>query len=314
VKLIWSREEDMQHDFYRPAAFARCRAALDDSGLPTAFDMRIVLQSIGARLAAASSAGKGVDLTGADSDLMAFYGLPEMGYQFPNALVKYVRHDEGAPVGAWRSVPVTHNSFFVESFLDEIAHAAGNDPAALRRSLLAHSPRHIAVLDTLVAAAGWGGKLAAGHFQGLAFVVSSNSIVAAVVEVSVSPGKQLRVHKVTAVVDCGRALNPDGARAQVEGSVLDGLSAALYGQITLSAGRVEQSNFNTYKLLRMPESPDVEVHFIDSDASLGGLGEPGVGPVAPALTNAIFAATGERIRRLPVTRSGFTPAPARQPA
>lgn len=297
VKLIWSREEDMQHDFYRPAALARMTAGLDASGKPVAFEAKLVLQSILSRVFPNSVRG-GVDRS-------AVEGIADMDYGFPNARVEYVMKQKGAPVGFWRSVGHSHNAFFLESFMDELAHAAGHDPVEFRSTLLAEKPRHRAVLDKAASAAGWGSPAAPGHFRGVAVHESFGSIAAQVAEISIEQGKMLRVHKVTCAIDCGTAINPSTLAAQIESAIVYGLTAALYGEITLANGRVAQANFDTYEMLKLAQMPAVDVHIIESGARIGGLGEPGTPPIAPAVANAIFAATGRRIRELPLVKSGL---------
>lgn len=305
VKVIWSREEDIQHDVYRPATVGRLRAALDPSGRPTALELKLVAQSISARLSGAAPPSGAPASGPPPPDPFAITGLSDLEYGLDHWNASYVEQKTGAPVGTWRSVPNTFNGYFIECFIDEIAHQGGHDPVELRRTLLAASPRQLAVLEKAVAASGWG-KPPPGRFQGIAVVKESGTIVCEVAEVSVDAGKTLRVHKVTAVIDCGRALNPRGVEAQVQGAIMDGLSAALFGEITLEGGRVAQSNFDSYPLLRMAQAPELEVHIIDSGVALGGVGECAVGPAAPALANAIFAANGERLRRLPVVKAGYS--------
>jgi isoquinoline 1-oxidoreductase beta subunit len=297
VKLVWSREEDVQHDFYRPAALARLRAGLDAQGRPTAFEAKLVLQSIRARLFPGSIAN-GIDRS-------AVEGIVDMNYGFPHARVEYVMAKQGAPVGFWRSVGHSHNAFFLESFIDEVAHATKHDPIAFRRLLLVDAPRHRAVLDKAAAAGGWGTPTAPGRFRGVALHESFGSIVAQVAEISIEAGKMLRVHKVACAVDCGTAVNPSTLTAQIESAIVYGLTAALYGEITLAGGRVSQANFDSYPMLKLAQMPAVEVHVIESGARIGGMGEPGTPPIAPAVTNAIFAATGKRIRQLPLIKSGL---------
>ncbi len=206
----------------------------------------------------------------------------------------------GVPTLWWRSVGHSHSGFVVESFLDELAHAAGQDPYEYRRALLVHHPRHKRALELVAEKAGWGKPLPAGRGRGLAIHESFQSLVAHVAEVSVSPEGQIRVHRVVCAVDCGPVVNPDAVRAQMEGGIVFGLTAALYGEITFENGRVKQRNFHDYPMLRMQEMPQVEVHIVPSTEKMGGTGEPGVPPVAPAVANAVFALTGKRIRRLPI--------------
>jgi isoquinoline 1-oxidoreductase subunit beta len=299
VKIIWPREEDMQHDFYRPAVLGQMRAGLDASGMPTAFSARLVAQSVQRNEHPAA-------LKGGKIDPNAVEGMADMPYQFANAHVDYVEWEKGAPIGFWRSVGHSYNTFFLESFIDEIAHAGGQDPVVLRRSLLAQSPRHLAVLNQAVAAAGWGQALAPGHFQGVAMVDAYGTVIAEVAEISIEANNAVRIHKVTAAVDCGHALNPSTVEAQLQSAIVYGLTAAFFSEITLDGGRVTQTNFYSYPMLKLAQMPQVEVHIINSGVKPGGMGEPGLPPIAPALTNAIFAATGKRLRELPLRKSGFT--------
>jgi isoquinoline 1-oxidoreductase subunit beta len=297
VKLIWSREEDMQHDFYRPAAVARFRAGLDAAAHPIAVEAKLVLQSILDRVFPGSTSN-GIDD-------VAVEGIANMMYGVPNRLVEYVMVREGAPVGFWRSVGHSQNSFFLECFIDELAHAAGRDPIEFRRTLLAQAPRHLAVLDKVASAAGWGKGLPQERFQGVALHEEHGTILAQVAEISIEQGKVLRVHKVTCAVDCGVAINPSTIAYQIESGIVFGLTAALYGEITLEGGRVVQANFDSYEMLKLAQMPAVDVHVIESGARIGGIGELGVPPIAPAVTNAVFAATGKRIRQLPLAKSGI---------
>jgi isoquinoline 1-oxidoreductase beta subunit len=297
VQLIWSREEDIQHDVYRPMAAARLRAALDSAGNITAWYDRIVGQSctgsFTARLlpAAASDAMK---------DKTTSEGAFDLPYALPNRKTQHVLTHEPVPVGYWRSVGHSYNAFFAESFLDECAHAAGKDPFAFRKALLANRPRHRAVLEAAAQLAGWGAPLPAGMGRGIALAESFHSIVAQVAEVEVKDGAPL-VRRIVCAVDCGFAVNPDTVVAQMESGILFGLTAALFGEITVKNGRVEQSNFPDYAMVRLAHTPEIEVHIVSSGIEhLGGVGEPGTPPVAPAVCNALFVATGKRIRALPI--------------
>jgi isoquinoline 1-oxidoreductase beta subunit len=224
----------------------------------------------------------------------------EMPYAVPNVKVEWVRAEPGIPIGFWRSVGNSQNSFIVESFIDELAHAAGKDPFEYRRGLLEKHPRHKAVLELAAEKADWGQPLPAGRFRGIALQESFGSYVAEVAEVSVSPENKVKVHRVVCAVDCGVIVNPDIVVAQMESGIVYGLSAALSGEITIKDGRAVQSNFNDYPILRMNEMPVVEVHLVKSTEAPGGVGEPGTPPAAPAVCNAIFAATGKRVRKLPI--------------
>ena len=295
VKVIRTREDDMRAGFYRPMWYDNVTACLDAQGMPLAWQHRIVGQSIIAGTPFESAMIKnGIDDTSVE-------GAADTPYAIPNLQVEL--HTPKSPVTVlwWRSVGHSHNAFVMESFLDELAHAAGKDPLVYRRDLLQQHPRHLKVLQTAADKAGWGKRLAKGWGLGIAVHESFGSYIAQVAEVSLTDKSELRVHKVVCAVDCGRIVNPDTIKAQMESGIAFGLSAALYGAITLKAGRVEQDNFNDYPLLRLNAMPKVEVHIVPSDESPGGVGEPGVPPTAPAVANALFAASGARIRSLPMT-------------
>ena len=302
VKLIWTREEDMQHGFYHPVTQCKLRAGLDASGKLTALHMRISGQSIlAALLPQALQAGK---------DPVAFQGLnasgPEgsLGYAIPNLLIDHAMRNPPVRPGFWRGVNLNHNAIYLECFIDEIAHATQQDPLALRRQLLAGSPKHLAVLDAVAKGAGWGTPAAPVKGQtvhrGLAQIMGFGSYVAACAEVSVSPAGELTVHRIVAATDSGHAVNPQQIQAQVEGSFAYGLSAALYGECTLENGRIQQTNFDSYPVLQMAQMPKVETIVMPSGGFWGGVGEPTIAVAAPAVLNAIFAATGQRIRSLPI--------------
>ncbi len=291
VQMIWRREDDMAHDFYRPAALARFEAALSSSGEVLAY------QSKSASAAPVQNMmQRAFGLPKAGPDKTTIEGLYDLCYAFPNQKMAHVIVDSVVPVGSWRSVGHSHNAFFKESFMDEIAHASGQDSVALRRSLLTNHPRHLAVLNAAVDKAG---KPAVGCAHGVALHQSFGSIVAQVAEVSVE-GTQIRVHKVTCAVDCGKVVNPDGVRQQIESAVVFGLSAALHGAITIKDGQVVQKNYHDYPMLRMNQTPEITVVLMDSEAEPEGVGEPGTPPVAPAVANAVFALTGQRLRSLPL--------------
>ena len=296
VKVVWTRDEDMRHDVYRPYYYDRISAALDARGQPVAWMHRIVGVSILARWLPPAFKD------GLDGD--AVDGSRQLLYDIPAIRVEYVRHEQPAlHTGWWRGVGVTHNNFVVESFIDELAAAAKQDPVAYRRGLLHKSPRAIAVLDRAVEASGWGKPLAPGRSRGVAVQYSDwETYLAAVAEVSVSDKGEVRVHRVVCAVDCGTIINPDTVKAQIQGGIIFGISGALWGEITLEKGRVQQSNFHDYRVLRINEAPTIEVILVSSPEPPGGIGEPGTAVTAPAIANAVFAATGKRIRKLPLER------------
>jgi len=299
VKLVWTREDDMRAGYFRPAYYHTIKAALDADGRPVAWQHRIVGQSILAGTAFESMMVKnGVDATSVE-------GAANLPYAIPNLLVDLHSPAVGVPVQWWRSVGSTHTAFSTETFMDELAAAAGKDPVAYRRVLLDAHPRHRAVLDLVAEKSGWGKPLAPGkggakRARGIAVHESFATYVAQVAEVTVT-GNKFTVDRVVCAVDCGVAVNPDVVRAQMEGGIGFGLSAALYGKITLKDGGVEQSNFHDYPVLRINEMPAIEVHIVPSSEKPSGVGEPGVPPIAPAVANALAAATGKRLRSLPLT-------------
>jgi isoquinoline 1-oxidoreductase beta subunit len=293
VKLIWTREEDMQHDLYRPMATIRFEAGLGADGSPVAWRNRIVSDSIFANVRP-DAIEDGIDRTSVE-------GLREMPYAIPHQHVVYIMRNSHVPVAFWRSVGSSQNAFALESFLDEVAHAAGKDPYELRRELLKDHPDWLGVLDTIAEQSGWGSPLPRGKGRGIAIHESFGTIVGEVAEVSVSQGGELKVERVVCAVDCGHVINPATVEMQMESGVVYGLTAALYGEITIDQGRVQQANFDTYGMLRIAEMPIVETYLaLSGGDKWGGIGEPGVPPIAPAVCNAIFAATGKRIRSLPL--------------
>ncbi len=292
VKVIWSREDDIRNSQYRPANFHRMHAGLGADGRPVAWTHRVVAPSIMARVFP-NMVQNGLDGEAVEGGM----GMP---YAVPNVHVDYVLTDTGIPVGFWRSVNNSFNAFAVESFIDECAAAAKADPFEYRRGLLTNAPRHRGVLELAAAKAGWGTPAPAGRARGIAVFKSFESFVAQVAEVSVSPAGEVRVHRVVCAVDCGQYVNPDTIEAQMQGAIVFGLTAALKGAITIDKGRVQQSNFNDYEMLHLAEMPVVEVYIVPSIEAPGGIGEPGTPPIAPAVCNAIFAATGKRIRKLPI--------------
>jgi len=293
VKVIWTREDDFRHDYFRPGTLSRIQGALDEKGKLTAWSHKIVCPSIFARVFPAMMKN-GIDNA-------AVEGLSNMEYDIPNISVEYVRIETPVPVGFWRSVGSSHNAFTVESFIDEMAHLAKKDPLAFRLDLLKKHPRAQRVLQTVAEKAGWGKPLKKGMGRGIAYHLSFDSYVAQVADITVNrKDGSIKVHKVVCAVDCGRVVNPDTVKAQMMGGIIMGLSAALKEQIEFGEGRVKTANFDTYDLLRMSETPEIEVHIVTSNDKLGGIGEPGVPPVAPAVANALFNATGVRIRTLPL--------------
>jgi isoquinoline 1-oxidoreductase beta subunit len=292
VQVVWSREDDMRHDWYRPASYHRLQAGFDAAGAPVAWGHRIVGPAIAQRWWP-QAIQNGIDPTSID----VAEGQP---YGFAHHEADYVLHDPGVPTGWWRSVSASQNAFAIECFMDEVAAACGRDPVTLRRELLAGHPRHRAVLDLAAERAGWGTPLPPGRGRGVALVESFGSIVGQVAEVSVSEAGDVRVHRVTCAVDCGKVIHPGLVTAQMESGILYGLSAALHGAITIDRGRVVQGNFDDYPVLRIDECPQIDVHLSPTGDAIGGIGEPGLPPVAPAVVNAIAAATGKRVRSLPV--------------
>ncbi|WP_340149638.1 xanthine dehydrogenase family protein molybdopterin-binding subunit [uncultured Sneathiella sp.] len=302
VKLQWTREDDMQHDMYRPAALSRFRGSLDSGGKMAGWDNRIVSQSVGGSFTARLLPWMTMDR----SDNTTAEGAADLPYEFPNLRVDHVPVELLVPVGFWRSVGHSYNAFFTESFMDEMAHAAGQDPVAFRFAHLTTHPDFSTVLKKLVQVSAWDAPLAAGRGRGVALHESYGSIVGQVVEVTVGADKALTVDKVFCVVDCGTVVNPDTVTAQMEGGIIFGLTAALYGEIEIENGVVINGNFPDYEMVRLANCPDIEVHLAPSRRRMGGIGEPGTPPIAPALANAIFAATGERVRELPLSKAGFT--------
>jgi CO/xanthine dehydrogenase Mo-binding subunit len=310
VKLVWSREDDMQHDFYRPSALARMSADIGADGNLQGFESRVVSPSLYALMAkelgpamlpqwAPAGIMSGAAALVRSRDPAIHEGLSGLPYDVPFVRVESLEYDPGIRAGVWRSVGHSQNAFFAEAFVDEVAAELGEDPLAFRLKRLPSTSRHARVLQAVADAAGWG-KPAAGRFQGLAVHESFGTVVAEVVEVSVNGGKS-RIERVVCAVECGTVVNPDVVRTQVESGVVFALSAALHGKITIREGAVEQANFDTYPVLRMNECPAIEVVLIPSDAPPSGIGEPPTPPLAPALANALFAATGERQRSLPLT-------------
>jgi isoquinoline 1-oxidoreductase beta subunit len=295
IKLIWSREEDIRHGFYRPITQAKMTAGLDAGGNLVALHMRISGQSILAHLFP-SRMTNGVDT-------VQFQGVnkEEFGYMaIPNLLVDHAMRNSHVPVGFWRGVNHNQNAVYVECFMDELAHATGKDPLAFRQAIMAKNPKHLAVLNAVAEKAGWGKPLPAGVHRGICQNYGFGSYCAAVAEVSVSPTGQLKIHRIVVAIDCGYAVNPAQIAAQAEGSFVYGLSALHKSEITIDKGRTVESNFHDYEVLRLDEMPKVETHLVNSGGFWGGIGEPTIAVAAPAVLNAVFAATGKRIRTLPL--------------
>ena len=281
VKTIFSREDDTQQDYYRPAVTSRFRAAMDNAGNVLSWENRF-------------------------NGPVQIPNAAHIPYGIPNQSIRYVDSDTHVPVAAWRSVDHSQQTFFIESFVDEIAHRSGRNPYQLRMELLADHPRHRRVLEVAAQRAGYGQNLPAGHAMGIAVQESFGSVVAEIAEVSLQDNGELKVHRVTCAIDCGRAINPDTVEQQVESGIIFGLSAALYGEITIENGRVKQGNFPSYDMIRMAQTPEIIVDIIESGAAIGGLGEPATPPIAAAVTNAAYILTGHRIRELPIKNYDFS--------
>ncbi|CDG82136.1 xanthine dehydrogenase family protein molybdopterin-binding subunit [Janthinobacterium agaricidamnosum] len=292
VKIVWSREEDIQHDMYRPYFYDRVSAGLDEQGLPVAWSHRLTGSSILKRWYPPLY-NKGFDPETID-------GAAHPPYALPNILVDYVNHEPAVPTAFWRGVGPAHNVFVVESFIDELAAAAGQDPVAYRSALLKENPRALAVLQLAAGKAGWGKPMPKGAGRGVSLQFAFGTYLALVAEVAVAPDGTVSVKRVVAAVDAGVIVNPDTVQAQMHSAIIFGISAALYGQATLKDGRIEQSNFHDMRVVRMSETPLLEIHIVSSKEAPGGMGEPGTAALPPALANAIFAATGKRLRKLPI--------------
>jgi isoquinoline 1-oxidoreductase subunit beta len=296
VKVVWTREEDIQHDMYRPYWFDRISAGLDEQGRPVAWNNRFAGSSVISRwLPPAFKDGLDPDSTEGAIDLV---------YNLPNFHVEFVRVEPaGIPTAFWRSVGPSHNVFVTESFMDEMAVAAKQDPVAYRRALLDKSPRAKAVLDLAAEKAGWGQTLPKGSGRGVSLQFVFGSYMAQVAEVEVTKEGTVRVRRVVCAIDCGTVVNPNTVQAQIQSGIIFGATASLYGEITLKNGRVEQTNFDTYQMIRMNEAPAIDVHVVKSPEPPGGMGETGTSAIVPAIANAIYAATGKRLRKMPVDSS-----------
>ena len=299
VQLVYTREEDMKNDFYRPAVIAQMKAALDDNSI-LGWKKKVGTQGALSQLFKRNISMMTLK---AEDDQSTTEGMRELPYIMGAAYTDVTCVDLPVSVGTWRSVGHSHNAFFSESFLDECAAALKRDPYELRKELLKDSPRYLAVLNKVAEIGRWQQK-AEGKFKGIAIHEAFGSIVGEVAEISLS-GKDVKVEKVFCVIDCGKTVNPKIIESQMQSGIVYGLTAALYGEISLKEGKIVQSNFPNYEMVMMNTMPHVEVVIIDSDEQPGGVGEPGTPPIAPALTNAIFAASGERIRSLPISKHGY---------
>ncbi|MBO9612592.1 MAG: xanthine dehydrogenase family protein molybdopterin-binding subunit [Dyadobacter sp.] len=295
VKLIWTREDDIRGGYYRPVYLHKVKVGMDAAGLPVAWEHDVVGQSLFVNTVLEKDiAPNGLDYSTIDG----VNGSPYIT-RCPDHSVVLHTTANNVPVLAWRSVGNTHTAFVMETVIDELAFRAGVDAVGYRKKLLAGHPRHLAALATAAEEAGWGNALPAGHFRGVAVHEAMGSVVAQVVEISYS-NQNLKVHRVVCAIACGLAVNPDGVKAQMEGGIIYGLTAALFGEISIENGAIRQSNFHDYRMLRIEEAPAIDVYIVEDDGKMGGAGEPGVAPIAPALANAFFAATGKRVRKLPL--------------
>jgi len=297
VKVIWSREEDMAHGLMRPVAKGRFKAGLNGPGQLVSWDSRLAVPSISQQLAP--------ERVSNGFDPVSVYGADDLPYNIPHKRLRYAMPDMGVPLGFWRSVPHSYTAFFVESFLDEVAHKTKTDPFVLREQLLAGKGRQLLLLERLKHESDWTQKAEKGHFRGMAFHECFGSMIGQVLELSLQDDTAFRIERVTAVVDCGAAINPLTIEAQIEGGIIYALTAAMFGRIDVAEGRAVQQNFDTYEMVKMGQVPPVDVHILEN-GPIGGIGEPGVPPLAPALTSALYAATGIRHRKLPLIDAGLT--------
>jgi isoquinoline 1-oxidoreductase beta subunit len=294
VKLLWTREEDMMHDRFRPQAAVRLKTALGADGWPMAFDARIAVGSIMRSSGNPAAAANGIEA-------QAVEGIANTNYKIPNVRVGCVLKNTHMPVGFWRSVGSSQNAFFMESYVDELALAAGQDPYKFRRTLLAHRPDFLGVLDKIADKGDWGKPLPQGYGRGIAIHECYGTIIGQVTEVSVTAKGEVRVHRVVAAVDCGHVVNPRIVEAQMQGGIMYGLSAALYGDLTIKNGVIQETNFDQYEMVRLADAPKIEVYLaLSGGKKWGGIGEPGTAATAPSVANAVFAATGTRVRSLPL--------------
>ncbi len=299
VKLFWSREEDTQHDFYRPASMARLRAAVNGKGYLTGMQARVAAPSIMTSLGMKAADG---------TDPFALQGIADQFYAIPNYRADYALRTLHVPVGFWRSVNHSQNAYFREHFLDQVARATGQDPYEFRLGMLAEAPKQRAVLETVAEKAGWGKKLPENTYRGIAVETSYGSHCAQVVELKMNDDGRFKLLRVVCAIDPGHVVNPDTIAAQVESGITYGLTAALFGDINIKNGRVQQGNFNDYPMLTLAQMPEVETHIVASGDFWGGIGEPPLPPIAPALCNALYAATGKPIHTLPLSTQGLRPA------
>jgi isoquinoline 1-oxidoreductase subunit beta len=304
IKLLWSREEDQAHDFFRPIATAKMAAGLDEQGNLTGLHIRVSGQSINALLSPLNIKD-GKD----ERQMQGFWkeaGDAQFGYTVPNLLTEYVMRNTHVPVGPWRGVNTNQNAIFAECFIEECARAAGKDSLEFRRNLMKNHPKHLAVLNAAAAKAGWGTPLPAGRFRGISQFMGYASYSAAVAEVSVGANNELKVHRIVSATDCGHAVNPDQIAAQIEGGVAYGLTALFFGEMTVENGRMKEQNFDSYRIMKLKEMPKVESVIVPTFDFWGGVGEPTICVAAPAVLNAIMAATGKPVRSLPLKNQGFT--------
>jgi isoquinoline 1-oxidoreductase beta subunit len=293
LKLVWTREEDMTHDRYRPQAAVRMKTALGADGMPVAFDVKIAVGSI--------MRSTGINKVESGVEAQAVEGFATTPYNIPNLRVACMLKNTHVPVMFWRSVGSSQNAFFMESYVDELANAAGQDGYKFRRTLLAGKPDFLGVLDKIAEKSDWGKPLGVGRGRGIAIHECYGSIIGQVAEVTVSQKGEVKVDRVVAAVDCGHVVNPGIVEAQIQSGVIYGLSAALFGEITIKNGRVEQGNFDEYQVVRLADQPKIEVYLaLSGGKKWGGIGEPGCAATAPAVANAIFAATGTRVRSMPL--------------
>lgn len=293
IKLVWTREDDIQGGYYRPVYLHRVNIGVDKAGFPIAWQHTIVGQSLFVNTPLEKDiVSNGIDWSSVTTGSPYSDSIPDKTFEL-------ITTKTGVPVLAWRAVGNTHTAFVVETLIDELATLAKIEPVEYRRTLLKNNSRHLSALNLAVEKAAWDKPLPPGRFRGVAVHEAMGSYVSQVVEISIE-NKEIKVHRVICAIDCGIAVNPDGVIAQIEGGIIFGLTAALYGEISIEKGLVQQSNFHDYRMLRMNEAPKIEVYIVPSSEKMGGAGEPGVPPIAPALANAIFSATGQRLRNLPL--------------